>query len=242
MDFLVDHSDHENLQLLRYMVQESKGTPGCIYLFPINLQRLNGISLRTIRAVLDELREKEHIEVITWPDHKMSEAKRIRSDDEGDYYYVELFDSFFSFTESIMTAADFFATERYKPNIAANENDQLTARLSFESISIPTVTVGDNMYSFRSMRSGRALNIISYCLDTIPNQMISIDNLKQELRAKQIPALGITNLRDDIRRSVFGDKKPLSVFVRVSPQGILVRDEIHITSEQLSALIKDIDK
>jgi hypothetical protein len=141
-----------------------------------------------------------------------------------------------------MTAADFFATEHNKPKAAASNNGLLTARLSFESISIPTVTVGDNIYSFRTMRSGKALNIISYCLTTIPNQMISIDNLKQELRAKQIPALGITNLRDDIRRSVFGDKKPLSVFVRVSPQGILVRDEIQLTPEQLSVVIKDIDK
>lgn len=112
MDFLVDHSDNEELQLIRYMVEESKGTTGAIYLFPINLQRLNNISLATIRSVLSELEERGLIEKLMTPNFELTEEQRLRREDEQDYYWVDLLEGFFTFADKVLSSADFFFSKK----------------------------------------------------------------------------------------------------------------------------------
>lgn len=67
------------------------------------------------------------------------------------------------------------------------------ATLSFESISVPVVTIGDKKYCLPSMREGLILGVITHCLNKHPNEqmdlILSNQNLmmqKLELQAQRI--------------------------------------------------------
>lgn len=124
-------------------------------------------------------------------------------------------------------------------NIAAfkSELDKMYATLSFESISVPVVTIGSAKYRFSSMRDGLARNIISYCFEKHPDKEIEIGALKSELKEAKITAHGLTNLREDIRNSHFGEKNPLGPFVAASSKAILVRRSTALTDQQINNII-----
>jgi len=117
-----------------------------------------------------------------------------------------------------------------------SELDKMYATLSFESISMPVVSIGGTKYHFSSMRDGLARNIISYCLEKRTNKEIEINVLKSELKEAKITAHGLTNLREDIRNSYFGEKHPLSPFVTASSKAILVRRSTALTDQQIDAI------
>ncbi len=118
-----------------------------------------------------------------------------------------------------------------------HELDKMYATLSFDSISIPVVSVGDENYYFPStMRIGRSLNVITYCLEKHPNQQVDIDTLKLELTEAKMPAQGMNNIRNDIRRTIFGEGNTLSPFVRVFPRAILVRKTAELSDKELESI------
>ena len=117
-----------------------------------------------------------------------------------------------------------------------SELDKMYAKLKFESISVPTVTIGDEKYRLSSMRDGLALTVIAYCLAKHPNEQINIETLKSELKAAQITAHGLENLRENIRNSHFGGKNPLSPFVTAYPKAILVKQTASLSDEQIEAI------
>jgi hypothetical protein len=115
-----------------------------------------------------------------------------------------------------------------------------TARLHFDNDVTPLVTVDDVVYVLPDMRDGKAFHIINYCLKNRPNRSIRLDLLKKELEALKIPigAEKITNIREELRKSIFGIKNALSVFVIVSPQSITVKPETPINNSQLEKIVK----
>lgn len=124
-------------------------------------------------------------------------------------------------------------------SIGADKSTQaskLTAELSFTSISIPTITVGNDTYKFTPMQEDAApFRIISYCLEHYPGSIVTLEELKKELQAKSIPLHGVKNIKEAIRNnSLFGTSKPLSVFIKtISPKGIEVCKIIEISKSQL---------
>lgn len=124
-------------------------------------------------------------------------------------------------------------------NIAAfkSELDKMYVTLTFESISVPVVTIGDEKYHFPStMREGAALTVITYCLAKHPNQQIDLKTLKSELKEASTPAHGLDNIRDSIRKTIFGENKPLSPFVQAFPKVVLVRKTAALSDEQIDAI------
>jgi hypothetical protein len=123
-------------------------------------------------------------------------------------------------------------------NIASFKSklDKMYATLTFESISVPVVTIGDEKFRFTSMRDGIALNIISYCRAKHPNQQIDLESLRSELKDAGFSTNGINNLKENIRNSYFGDKSPLKPFVTVFPKVILVRQTTELSDEQVEKI------
>ena len=95
---------------------------------------------------------------------------------------------------------------------------KILASLKFERITVPVVRTDMDTYVFGSMRLGIPFNVISYCLKKHPNEVLSIGQLKTELKANGIDANGLNNVKENIRQSWFGEKQALSVFIEVSPQ------------------------
>lgn len=105
------------------------------------------------------------------------------------------------------------------------------ATLSFESISVPVVTIGDKKYCLPSMREGLILGVITHCLNKHPNEQMDLSNLKSELDDAKIGTAGSTNLRKKICKSHFDDNNLLSSFVRAYPKAILVRKTTELSDE-----------
>lgn len=122
-------------------------------------------------------------------------------------------------------------------SIFKSELDKMYATLSFESISVPVVTVGDEKYRLPStMREGLLLNVITHCLHKHPNEQMDLTALKSELDKAKIGTSGLTNLREKIRTSIFGDNFPLSPFVSAYPKAILVRRTTALSDEQIDKI------
>lgn len=119
------------------------------------------------------------------------------------------------------------------------ELDKMNAKLSIEGFTIPVVTVGEKEYRFSSMREGGlVLDIIDHCLKNHPNEQIDFDTLKSELNELDISVPAKTNIKDQIRKSRFGDDKPLKPFVSAYPKAILVRPLVELSDEQIEQIAR----
>lgn len=230
----IEPTENKRLLFLRELDAHKRHVGEIVYVTPEVLKQQYDIDLQTIQSVLSDLGELRHIEIEQTPNRKLTYEKRIRKDDEQDYYLITLNDSFTSYYEMIEQTEAFHRADVSEPT--TSKTHPMTATLSFENISVPVISIDNEKYRLSSMRDGLPYAIISYCLDKHPNQDISLDSLKSELKAAGIKAPGLTNLRENIRNSHFGDKKPLKPFVIVSPKGILVRQTTTLTPQQLDAI------
>jgi hypothetical protein len=121
-------------------------------------------------------------------------------------------------------------------NAFQHELDKMNAKLSIEGFSIPVVTVGQTKYRFTSMRDGLVLSIIDHCLNHHPNEQVDFDTLKSELIEQDIKVPAKTNIREQIRKSRFGENMPLNPFVSAYPKAILVRPSVELNDEQLNQI------
>lgn len=102
---------------------------------------------------------------------------------------------------------------------------EVTAGLSFENISSPSVEIGTKSYKFSPLRNGNVMDIILYCFENYPNQQIDLATLKDVLHIN-----GVTNLTETLRRSLFDSNKGrLRFFVDSSSQSITVKDSATIS-------------
>lgn len=244
LDYLVDHSENKKLVLMRFIAYEAKryarfGGETPVYLTPIVLWHEYGINLQIIQFVLADLEEREHIEIDQKPNRKLTEEQRLRRDDEEDYYLISVRESFYPYYEQIEATAEFHAADKESPlkGSEGNVSNQNIAELTFTSISCPTVTINESAYKLSSMRSGIPFDIISYCLKYHPDKTIDIESLRTGLKAHKISTAGITNLRENIRRSLFGTDQALSPFVEVSSKAIRILPITALTDDQLDAIL-----
>lgn len=118
-----------------------------------------------------------------------------------------------------------------------------TAYLTFVEFTTPTVTIDDVIYPFPPMRDGKAFNVLSHCLRNHPDKDVKLDVIKAELRALAVPVTyGISNLKEIVRKTAFSGGHALSVFVSVSPQAILLRSHVPITSTDKQRIIAESQK
>lgn len=116
------------------------------------------------------------------------------------------------------------------------ELDKMNAKLTIEGFSIPVVTVGEKKYRLSSMRDGLVLSIIDHCLKNHPDQQIDFDALKSELNGLDIKVPAKTNIREQIRKSRFGDDMPLNPFVSAFPKAIIVRQTVELNDDQINQI------
>lgn len=114
---------------------------------------------------------------------------------------------------------------------------KMYATVSIEYVSgRPVVSIGVANYYLSAMRDGLAQTVISYCLNHHPDKQIDLKTLKSELSEAEIKVPGLNNLKENIRNSHFGNKKPLSPFVQASPKVILVRKTAALSDMQIDAI------
>ena len=116
------------------------------------------------------------------------------------------------------------------------ELDKLEATLSFDKMTAPIVTVGDTSYRLSSMRHGRTFDIVSHCLEKYPDEFVGLTAIKKHLQVKELGETDVTNLRDKLRGSHFGEGGPLQPFIEVSPRKLMIKKSTSLTDEQVSAI------
>lgn len=230
----IEPTDNKRLLFLRELDGHRQHVGKIVYITPETLDHQYGISLSTILSALSELEELGHIEIDLKPNRNLTFTQRIRKDDEQDYYQITLLESFTTYYDMIEKTEPFHRVDT--PSSSTSHQDPMTATLSFESISKPVVSIGNEKYTLSSMREGLPFTIISYCLKNHPNEDIEVNILKAELKAAGIKAHGIDNLHENIRKSHFSDDKPLGPFVVASPKGILVKQSANLTEQQIASI------
>jgi len=116
------------------------------------------------------------------------------------------------------------------------ELDKMEAKLSFEKITIPVITIGDTSYRLSSMRNGIAFEIISYCFEKFPDEFVGLPSIKKYLQLEELDEADITNLRDKMRGSHFDDKGPLQPFIEISPRKLKIKKITALTDEEVASI------
>lgn len=116
------------------------------------------------------------------------------------------------------------------------EIDKANAALTFEKITIPVITIGNDSYQLTSMRNGITFDIISYCYENFPNEHVGLTTINKYLQLEELDKPKITNLRDKMRGSHFEDEGPLVPFIEVSPRKIMIKKSTALTDEQVNSI------
>lgn len=116
------------------------------------------------------------------------------------------------------------------------ELDKMYAKLSFESMVVPVVTIGDTKYYLKPMRDGLAYNVVSFCLAKHPDQEVNLNDLKAEMKKAGISVFGLINFNNDTSKSIFGKNNALSPFMTTSPKSIRVRKTTNLTDQQIAII------
>ncbi|TAH35745.1 hypothetical protein EYC59_02170 [Candidatus Saccharibacteria bacterium] len=116
------------------------------------------------------------------------------------------------------------------------ELDKMNAKLSFDKITIPVISIGDSTYHLTSMRYGITFDIISYCYDNFPNEYVGLTTINKYLQLEELGKPNIKNLRDKMRGSHFEDEGPLVPFIEISPRKIMIKKSATLTDEQVNKI------
>ncbi len=114
--------------------------------------------------------------------------------------------------------------------------DKMNATLTFEKITIPVITIGNNTYRLSSMRNGMTFDIISYCYDNFLNEHVGLSNINKYLQLENLEKPIITNLREKMRGSHFEDGGPLVPFIEISPRKIMIKKSTALTDEEFNSI------
>lgn len=230
----IEPTDNKRLLLLRELEAHRQHVGNYIYLTPEVLEHQYGIDLQTIQSVLMELEELEHIEIEQKPNRKLSYRDRLEKDDEQDYYIIILNESFVAYYEMLEQTESFHRAD--VPNKRSVPQGPMTATLSFERMTTPVVSLGKEKYYLPYMRDGVPINVVRFCLENHPSEAMPVKKLRNELKAAGYNNSGLDDLRERLRKSLFGDNKCLQPFVVVSPKVILVYQTIVLSTEQLERI------
>lgn len=230
----IEPTDNKRLLFLRKLDGHRRHVGEVVFITPEILEHRYGISLQTILSVLSELEELSHIEIDLKPNRNLTFEQRIRKDDEQDYYQITLLESFATYYNIVEQTEPFHRVDT--PISSNSQQNPMIATLSFEGISKPVISIGNDKYIFSSMREGLPFTIIPYCLKNHSNEAIEVSVLKAELKASGIAVHGIANLRENLRNSRFGENNALSPFVVVSSKGILVKQSVTLTEQQMDLI------
>lgn len=116
------------------------------------------------------------------------------------------------------------------------ELDKMNAKLSFEKMTIPVISIGNSTYHLSSMRYGITFDIISYCFDNSPNEYVGLTTINKYLQLDKLGKPNIKNLRDKMRGSHFEDEGPLVPFIEISPRKIMIKKSAALTDEQVNKI------
>ena len=230
----IEPTDNKRLLLLRELEAHRQHVGNYIYLTPEVLKQEYGIDLQTIQSVLMDLEELEHIEIEQKPNRHLSYQDKLKKDDEQDYYIVILNDSFTAYYKMLEQTESFHRAD--VSNKRGVPQGPMTATLSFERMTIPVVSIGKEQYQLPFMRDGVPINVVRFCLENHPSEAMPVKKLRNELKAAGYDSSGLDDLRERLRKSLFGDDKCLQPFVVVSPKAILVYQTIVLTTKQLEKI------
>jgi len=98
------------------------------YIFPDIILHDYGVNLEVLQSALQDLVEQGHIQILLSPNRELTDEDRARKDDEQDYYFIAVSESFADYYRQLEQTADFHNADR--------EHDQ-------SSLASPTDQGGD---------------------------------------------------------------------------------------------------
>ena len=102
------------------------------YIFPDIILHDYGVNLEVLQSVLQDLVEQGHIQILLSPNRKLTDEDRARKDDEQDYYFIDVGESFSDYYKQLEQTADFHNADR--------EHDQPSLSPSTDQIRNTTAT------------------------------------------------------------------------------------------------------
>lgn len=106
----------------------SKDTQLPVYITPETDAAIYGINLETIQSCLLSLTELSHIEIDQYPDNNLPFERRIKKDDERDYYLISVNESFFNYYKILEASTPFLNASDTTTPIEKNEAKIITKK------------------------------------------------------------------------------------------------------------------
>jgi predicted transcriptional regulator len=103
----IDTQASKRLVMMRILNADRSG-----YIFPELVLHDYGINLEVIQSVLQDLVERGHAEIMMTPNYNLTDAERARKDDEQDYYFIDLTESFDGYYREVERTASFHNADK----------------------------------------------------------------------------------------------------------------------------------
>lgn len=230
-DYEVDQSGNKRIVFLRAIIEDSKklNNSNLIYINPTVFAATLRIPLEVIESVLAFLEGHGYIEIDERPNHRLTATQRAHRDDEEDYYVVTLNDEFFAFYNKVEEVAPFLNANA---DIAKLEKEQtILASIRLENDIYPVVTASNATFMMPKMVSGSPLELVTHGL-AHPQTILTLEYLKGQ------KIIGLTNLNETLRKTLFGKDGPLACFVSSTTKRSTFYRETYINSSQLNDIRK----
>jgi hypothetical protein len=119
------------------------------YIFPDIILHDYGVNLEVLQSVLQDLVEQGHIQILLSPNRKLTDEDRARKDDEQDYYFIDVDESFADYYRQLEQTAEFHNADREhdQPSLASsiNQSSAMTAAYNYKDSELRIGKLSINM-------------------------------------------------------------------------------------------------
>lgn len=219
------------LRLMRYIHTHIKIDPFrnegvSLFLDSDKLASLYGIDKSSIELTIEKLKEGDSLAFSYWQDDGIICFVSVNRDFEK---YYSIYEKLVSEHESVQVADSNL--------LVPASNELVKSSLRIDKHTLPIVTIEGQDFTVSNTYESRAIDIVFCSLKYKRNITVSLTDLKALLEEEGRQIKQLSNVRETLRKSVFGKNAPLSPFVNALPQSITVYSDVYLNEEQVSALI-----
>lgn len=120
--------------------------------------------------------------------------------------------------------------------------DAILASLNVKGHSTFVVTVENKSYKVLGTNTSQVSDIVSSCILERPNKYVDLKSLRELLKSNSKAVGAIPNVKEKIRKSVFGSNGILSPFIEAEPGHIKVKTSTYLTKAQLAELLSHVEQ
>lgn len=113
--------------------------------------------------------------------------------------------------------------------------DTVLARLHFEGIGTPVVSIGSEQYWFNPLHSGKKKELLMKLISKHPEKLITLNQLKAAASLKDILKED-TSIKTILENSIFIKQEPLSPFFTITKDTIVYHPEKALSISEIDAV------